>query len=213
MKIIRYFFILLTPILLLSGCGKNLSASFYSSTQSSSSQGALEEYVKAFYMQSYRSADSKEKIFIVDTAETKDGGYALLHYTGDGPQLILYRYAFVNGAYQINGKIDGELARSGSVNFNLFQDENKYIYFSSIGQTHWDPNAGEAVPVTYNRLVAKDSENTQTKELSGKKGFILVFDSQMQSFQFLDSIGNTVLDESLYNHQGYPINACQLIAL
>ena len=142
------------------------------------------------------------------------GDYHLIHCTGEGPMLILYRTEIQGSETQTTGFAVGDYAISAGLSVNHIQDGDRHIYFGTVSDSHWIPGTDSSISLDWAHLVFYDSEGAQSSyDIPDTTGFLFVLDSPVSDFWVVTKDGNIPLKMQDYLSQGYPITEVSFRAM
>lgn len=166
----------------------------------------VETFFGEYNLEQYTVRMAREDIHFLGYTED----YALMYYSGDGPELMLYRYTSDNSNIRVTGYAHGQYTISGGVSINHIETDNCHIYFGTVSNYHWVPAEDTKKEFNWGWLNIQDSSgDIHQIDMSNSKGFLCVLDSPMLDFYATDKQEYRILDMETYFAQGYSVAECE----
>lgn len=131
--------------------------------------------------------------------------YALVHYSGMGPTLTLYRYKTNDNQAVIQDWAGGEYTISGCLSVNHLVDGDKHIYFGAVSDYHYNPQDDTRIEIDWKSLVFWDGKGNQKIVTFYDNGYLIVMDEPMTDFWVGVNGGDVPLKMEQYLAQGYAV--------
>ncbi|MBQ8834857.1 MAG: hypothetical protein IJ001_08045 [Oscillospiraceae bacterium] len=169
------------------------------------SEETIREWFLKYEIAQYPLRVDAEEIEFIDVT----GDYALVFYSGMGPNLRLYRYETESEIVNVTAFAEGVYAISGGISINHVEADGQHIYFGTVNSSHWNPANDTVLKYAPQCLCVTDGDgNTVELDVTGG-GYLCVLDAPLADFQLLGQDGAVCLDHFTYFSQGYTIEERQ----